>query len=201
MPADHLKQNGEIFDGLDIPPSQNDGAALFDELQTGKPIEEVLNAMEGPYAFVWYDAVRNRLYWCRDCLGRRSLMVSMPTGNDEGLLLCSVIPGELSSRKWDEVPASAVFSLSLDSGFARKPSKINRSYAAKEGCTQGVIYYPFEPINSSIPEPPDIPNRGEASGPSGLIFNDAFGSALLGFREELSEAVRKRVADVPRLRG
>lgn len=60
-------------------------------------------------------AATSTLHWARDCLGRRSLMISMPTDETEQLLLCSVIPSAacLSTRQWEEVSASSIFSMRI----------------------------------------------------------------------------------------
>lgn len=49
---------------------------------------EAIASLSGPFAFVFYDAVNSRLFYSRDCLGRRSLL----EGFDENgnLKICSI---------------------------------------------------------------------------------------------------------------
>ncbi|KAL2164768.1 hypothetical protein VTH06DRAFT_63 [Thermothelomyces fergusii] len=70
---------------------------------------DVLRGIEGPFAFVYYDAVAGTVLYGRDRLGRRSLLAA-PTG-DGGLALCSVA-GE-AGEGWEEVEADGIYVLRL----------------------------------------------------------------------------------------
>lgn len=75
--------NGEAWKFGDHVVSGNDSVQVFRLLlaasKAPQPRDEVLNlltSIAGPFAFVYYDAVSSTLYYGRDRLGRRSLMIS-----------------------------------------------------------------------------------------------------------------------------
>ncbi|CAD6909102.1 unnamed protein product [Tilletia caries] len=110
-----LAWNGQIFrhegdenndeenrSSLFLDAAKNDGEELLKVLErvlqtsesgedVGLTLAGVLKAIEGPYAFVLLDTETQYLYFGRDPLGRRSLLMrrSVETG-DESLMLCSV---------------------------------------------------------------------------------------------------------------
>ncbi|KAJ5393642.1 uncharacterized protein N7487_011283 [Penicillium crustosum] len=59
-----------------------------DQKDSVKRMTEAIASLSGPFAFVFYDAVNSRLFYSRDCLGRRSLL----EGFDENgnLKICSI---------------------------------------------------------------------------------------------------------------
>ncbi|KAJ5217363.1 hypothetical protein N7468_010371 [Penicillium chermesinum] len=65
----------------------------------------------GPFAFIFYDAVHSRLFFGRDCLGRRSLL----WGWDENdtLKICSICDGSSSSH-FKEVGFDGVYTIDLE---------------------------------------------------------------------------------------
>ena len=69
---------------------------------------EVLNKISGPFAFVFYDGRRQRLYYGRDRLGRRSLLRFR--NQEAGLQLSSVCDG---TSDWDEVSYDGIQVLNL----------------------------------------------------------------------------------------
>ncbi|KAL2255574.1 hypothetical protein VTK26DRAFT_3100 [Humicola hyalothermophila] len=73
---------------------------------------DVLRAVEGPFAFVFYDAVAGAVVFGRDRLGRRSLV--MREGEAGGLELCSVA-GMMGGggEMWREVEADGIYVLRL----------------------------------------------------------------------------------------
>jgi asparagine synthetase B (glutamine-hydrolysing) len=73
---------------------------------------DVLRGIEGPFAFVYYDAAAGRVFFGRDRLGRRSLLMS-PTGQGE-LALCSV-PGD-AREGWREVEADGIYVVAVGEG-------------------------------------------------------------------------------------
>ncbi|KAL2172915.1 hypothetical protein VTG60DRAFT_93 [Thermothelomyces hinnuleus] len=78
---------------------------------------DVLRGIEGPFAFVYYDAVAGTVLYGRDRLGRRSLLAAAPTG-DGGLTLCSVA-GEAGGG-WEEVEADGIYVLRLGGEAVRE---------------------------------------------------------------------------------
>jgi len=71
-----LLWNGEVFDGLAVSNLKNDGQAVLKALENraNQTVTNIFLSIEGPYAFVYYDAVSNQIWFGRDPLGRRSLM-------------------------------------------------------------------------------------------------------------------------------
>lgn len=74
-------------------------------------VMEVLRGVEGPFAFVYYDAGAEVLVFGRDRLGRRSLMIK--DGEGQELEICS-LAGE--GEGWREVEADGVYVVRLRGG-------------------------------------------------------------------------------------
>lgn len=68
-------------------------------------IIDALRQINGPYAFVFYDSRHMKLYFGRDCLGRRSLLKS---SNAQGDLLLSSVSDLSLSDQWVEVEADGI---------------------------------------------------------------------------------------------
>ena len=57
-------------------------------------VSEVLNRLRGPWAIAYWEAASRRLWFGRDAIGRRSLLVHWPDAADGRFLLASVsVPG------------------------------------------------------------------------------------------------------------
>lgn len=97
----------------------NDGEAILARLMMtagagpgGERVDAVLDVLrdiEGPFAFVFYDAVAGTVFFGRDRLGRQSLLLA-PT-SDGGLELCSIAGA--ADQGWQEVEADGVYVLTL----------------------------------------------------------------------------------------
>ncbi|KAJ1939292.1 hypothetical protein EC988_007353 [Linderina pennispora] len=74
-------------------------------------ILDALREIEGPYAFVYFDQKSQKLWFARDCLGRRSLL--MHTSKD-AIVLSSVANGTAQGF-WREVLAQTVYCIDLAS--------------------------------------------------------------------------------------
>ncbi|KAL6304254.1 asparagine synthase-domain-containing protein [Sparassis latifolia] len=106
--------NGEIFEGMSIAPDENDGKELSALLQTRKTPEEirdVLGSIEGPYAVVYYQKSSRRIYFARDPLGRRSLLIHKPTRANPYFLLTSVSAGAHPAYNLEELPTEQIYCL------------------------------------------------------------------------------------------
>jgi len=106
--------NGEVFGGLPgLGRRDNDASALLQALATaGSPsvsdggddngdgggdgggggITRVLSRLRGPWALVYWHESTQRLWYGRDVVGRRSLLVHRPDARDARFLLSSVAP-------------------------------------------------------------------------------------------------------------
>jgi asparagine synthetase B (glutamine-hydrolysing) len=112
--------NGEAWKFDDQPVEGNDGEALFARLGAIKEVRldarrdsvlDVLRLVKGPFALVYFDAVGKCLYYARDRLGRRSLLVHTE-GQGETLVLASVAGA--AEPDWKEVPADGIYAIDLD---------------------------------------------------------------------------------------
>jgi asparagine synthetase B (glutamine-hydrolysing) len=69
-----------------------------------------VSSITGPFSFVFYDGSHSRLFFSRDCLGRRSLL----HGRDDfgNLKICSVYDG-MSSASFEEVETDGLHMIDL----------------------------------------------------------------------------------------
>jgi asparagine synthetase B (glutamine-hydrolysing) len=75
---------------------------------------EALARVTGPYAFVFHDAANNLLFFGRDFLGRRSLLLRQTSEGDT--LLCSIaVPTPHDRLWWREVDADGLYCCDLRS--------------------------------------------------------------------------------------
>ncbi|KAK0743642.1 asparagine synthase-like protein [Schizothecium vesticola] len=114
--------NGEAWrlDGHRI--EGNDGEAIHDLLTKASAsdassrqdaILNVLRAIEGPFAFVYYDKSMEKLFFGRDRLGRRSLMLAQD-GISGDLVISSI--AEACDLRWKEVEADRIYVVDLGPG-------------------------------------------------------------------------------------
>lgn len=73
----------------------------------GKGMLDALREIEGPFAFIYFDKPAKRLYYARDRLGRRSLLVQP----GEPFLLGSISDSLTSG--WSEVEPDGIYTLQL----------------------------------------------------------------------------------------
>ena len=126
--------NGEAWKIDNALVQGNDAKAVFDLLlqasqscstysQDGSSspehgIQNVLQAigsLTGPYAFVFYDARCRRVFYGRDALGRRSLVIKR---YGAGSLVISSVPDATETDGWDEVEADGVYMLDFEGNEA-----------------------------------------------------------------------------------
>lgn len=109
--------NGEAWRIRHADVSGNDGEAIASLLSAAcqfaptarqDAIMKVLRSIDGPFAFVFFDKPSKTLYFGRDRLGRRSLLLRL---DQEGLVLSSV--AESKDPEWKEVEADGVYALEL----------------------------------------------------------------------------------------
>lgn len=104
--------NGEAWrvGGRRVEAGENDGELVFASLlaaaaESGEAVLDVLRGVEGPFAFVFYDAAAGTLFFGRDRLGRRSLLLAH--ARDGGMALCSITGG--AGEEWREVEADGIY--------------------------------------------------------------------------------------------
>ncbi|KAK1976361.1 asparagine synthase [Colletotrichum cereale] len=183
-PGSVLCWNGEAWKIEGAPVQGNDGEAIFSLLTAASGRDDVsedavlnvLRSIEGPFAFVYFDAATSRIYYGRDRLGRRSLLLN----REEGLRLSSI--AESTSPAWAEVGADGVYVLDL-AGWSRDPSSSPSSPRSwTPGETETVLNIGV--FNMTLPPPDTQPLS--ASSPS-----------VRAVRERLTESLKLRVLNVP----
>ncbi|XP_041013264.1 asparagine synthetase domain-containing protein 1 isoform X1 [Juglans microcarpa x Juglans regia] len=106
-----LVYNGEIFGGIYINSDSNDTEILLQALgkccssnshlctitdscdeKRQSSIPGVLSAIKGPWAVIYWQESSKTLWFGRDAIGRRSLLVHWPTLEDDRFMLSSVSP-------------------------------------------------------------------------------------------------------------
>lgn len=110
--------NGEAWTIDGKPQSGNDTQVVLGLLRDSvqglsNPTQSVaaaLSRIAGPYAFVFFDALRGRLFYGRDFLGRRSLMTRI---TDDGELLIASVSDGTHAGQWTEVDAAGVYCVNL----------------------------------------------------------------------------------------
>ncbi|GAA5873592.1 hypothetical protein JCM8547_005625 [Rhodosporidiobolus lusitaniae] len=199
-----LLWNGEIFDGLEVAPHENDGQKLFDRIQSvGSPgFLSAIRDVEGPYAIVYYDAPARRVSFARDPLGRRSLLIHRPSSQNPAFTLCSCSPGANSAlQEWEEVSCDAVHSFEL----AEEPDFISSSLPTftshsrlhpSLATSPQDLLYPFDRLNTAMPTPSDLTPSSPLS-PSDPLVTPALSSLIQSFLRELERSLRARVSTVP----
>ncbi|POR36566.1 Asparagine synthetase domain-containing protein C4F6.11c [Tolypocladium paradoxum] len=110
--------NGEAWKLGGQPIQGNDGEAVLSELSAasrrgpgkddGDGVLDALRAIEGPFAFIYFDKPAERVYYGRDRLGRRSLLVKPR----DTFSLSSV--AESPAAGWVEVEADGCYVLEFD---------------------------------------------------------------------------------------
>jgi asparagine synthetase B (glutamine-hydrolysing) len=109
--------NGEAWGIGGEPVLSNDGASIFTLLRSASLEEnhesavlETIRSIEGPFAFVYVDKRAGRIYYGRDRLGRRSLLIKQP---DDGTVCLSSL-ADSASPSWTEVEADGIYVLGVD---------------------------------------------------------------------------------------
>ncbi|CAG5120014.1 unnamed protein product [Candidula unifasciata] len=103
--------NGEVFDGIQVEEHENDTEVLFGHLVKCLTEDDVLNTMQkvhGPWAFIFWQADTQKLWFGRDMYGRRSLLWHLPLSPTDHLVLTSVALGEMA---YTEIPSVGIFCL------------------------------------------------------------------------------------------
>lgn len=105
-----LVYNGDIFGGIpnELTLEEGDTKTLF-RLMHNRKLATVLSHLQGPYAFIYFDKIEEKLYFGRDIYGRRSLLIGK---HKEELILTSVAK-RTKEYNFIELPSIGTFSLDL----------------------------------------------------------------------------------------
>ncbi|CAF3466659.1 unnamed protein product [Rotaria socialis] len=176
-----LLLNGEIYEGaLQISADDNDGVVLSQHLKrcsTDIDICNLISALEGCFAFIYFQKKTNSLYYGRDRLGRRSLLYSTETDPPSNIkmILSSV---QLNNLSYTE----------LDSNILHKLTVIDADHTFKID----FIPYVNRSIDRIVRDPPDtLLNELES--------NSEFQTVSKIFLNQLQNAVQRRVINIPSL--
>ncbi len=120
--------NGEAWNIGESAVSGNDGETLFDILHQKrlsrsqgvlsqdqvklriKNVTSTFSSIRGPYAFIYYDALAGKIFFGRDCLGRRSLLRNSDAA---GMFSLSSVCGETHEHQCHEIEANGVYVMDL----------------------------------------------------------------------------------------
>ena len=191
--------NGEVWrvDGAAASIDGNDGQLLFDRLtDTDTDTDDVLGVMravEGPFAFVYYDGARGRLYYGRDRLGRRSLL--QQTTASGRFVLSSVSDaaegegegeGESPPLPWTEVEADGIYEVDLHGEDQDRPWTVVRHNWSNKfaGDSNDVVS--------------GIGRFNMASDPGDSEPLSASTPSVVQLGDQLTESMRLRILHVPR---
>ncbi|KAK0473189.1 asparagine synthase-domain-containing protein [Armillaria novae-zelandiae] len=183
--GDILCWNGEIFEGLDMGPVENDGVRLFEsskDLKSPAQIRDLFSSVEGPYAFVFHHE-SGSLIFGRDPLGRRSLLIHKPSPSHPYLILTSVTSGANAGYSFEELSTDHIFYLNLkDLAQLDDPMALEDHLKALTRC-------PSQPTVSSYVMNPSIPPDTWPR----LVSHDEIPDYLPGFHR----SVMLRVHNIP----
>ncbi|CAJ0546003.1 Ff.00g094760.m01.CDS01 [Fusarium sp. VM40] len=169
--------NGEAWGIRGEPLKGNDGEAvltLLAEASRGAgDVMDVLRAIEGPFAFIYLDKPAKRLYYGRDRLGRRSLLVK----NGVPFVLSSI--AETPVDGWSEVEANGCYTLDLSEGDLSSGMKPERhDWTADTSLVSSIGVFNDE-----------VPQQSFALGPGSKSVKE--------LHSRLVESLQLRVLDVP----
>ncbi|KIJ68621.1 hypothetical protein HYDPIDRAFT_179694 [Hydnomerulius pinastri MD-312] len=185
--GDVLCWNGEIFQGLEIAPHENDGVKIFERLRSISPesIPNLLGSVEGP-----------RLYFARDPLGRRSLLIHKPTPANPYFLLSSVSAGDDPGYEFEELSTEGIFYLDLNalrqSGDYVTSFKDSRNVIPRTVDGQDLYFAELSKVDKTLP-PIDFPQIQSLDGPCPPELSDAMDQLI----SHLDKSVMLRVKDIP----
>ncbi|GHJ86402.1 hypothetical protein NliqN6_2804 [Naganishia liquefaciens] len=189
--------NGQIFEGMDIALEQNDTEMLFQALEnrtdhTDSLLIEILATIEGPYAFVYYDRDAGTIYFARDVFGRRSLLMSYPTGSV--FTVASVASSAATRDAMEEIDCRWIWALDIHK-VKVESDKVDCSSALRKleriPSTGSMQFDKIPTINQSIALPEAfLPVVGARYPVTDQAYVDAF-------IDSLAQSVKRRVENIP----
>ncbi|KAG0346248.1 hypothetical protein BG004_002096 [Podila humilis] len=217
-----LLWNGEIFDGIPVGQHENDGQVLMVHLEAisaqepafhPKSFLDIMEKVEGPYAFLYYHAPSKRIFFGRDCLGRRSLLwhrnLTKGKASDAPFILTSVGYSTFRSDllPLDEVPADGIYCMSLDADrtLTHYPWISADSVHKLAPGTSLHMRLPFGRVNAIVPTNDQLPAKFAVDAKFDQAHpelvpdrTDDMKQAIALLKETLGDSVRRRVQDIPR---
>ncbi|KAJ8327343.1 hypothetical protein O5D80_004738 [Batrachochytrium dendrobatidis] len=214
--GNYLCFNGQVFGGLHVPLDSNDTTMLSSQLAIENLDEshilKTLSEIHGEWAIVFYHKRTNCVYFGRDHLGRRSLLMHLPTHPQDTFILSSVgsqlSKDELPSLSqnndfWTEVPTTGLFvvDLALVNTAWNDPTQYFRhiSWSTSSDPLTNLIC-PSLLLNTQIPSDLDLGSIDQTDPRIGLsMIDDAspMNSAVKSLESVLANAVRTRTENIP----
>ncbi|KAI8629203.1 asparagine synthase-domain-containing protein [Xylariaceae sp. FL1651] len=170
----------------------NDGEAVLSMLQlpASSPnqareahVLDVMRSIDGPFAFVYFDSAASRVYYGRDRLGRRSLLVKS-TGETNSVAFSSV--ADVPVVGWEEVSSDGIWSMDLTTLDSTSSRLAWQDRITKHAWLQPSGIETVSSIgvfNNELPPP-----KHEL---------DFHSPSLQTLRQKLVESLKLRVLDVP----
>ncbi|WVW81812.1 hypothetical protein I302_103809 [Kwoniella bestiolae CBS 10118] len=193
-----LGWNGQIFEGINMGRDENDTRKIFERLENGEEVQDVLSGIEGPFAFIYLDLTADTLHYQLDPLSRRSLLIHPlePTVESTSLFLLSSSRSSLAREKGMDMRAllggeGGTISLKDICVSGGQGGSMDLSTALVQRSTldqPGPSSSPWTrvtPINTILPSS-ELP-----------VENPDIVSEVPRFIEQLKESVRRRVENIP----
>lgn len=188
-----LAFNGEIFGGITVDHSQNDAKCLSDHLslcRTESDILAVFGRIQGEFALVFYHSESRCLYFGRDYLGRRSLLLH---ASKKGHILISSVGLSLQTADcqdpaWNEVSTQGLFKIDL--------SKTKTIECIPWSSTDTFVSQSLE-INSTIPSQLDLTTPTTFDSLPEIQPDSLMHSYMHQFESVLHQSVNRRVESIP----
>lgn len=92
-------------------PSKNPDDTLALRNHSLQGVIDMLSTITGPYAFVFYDAQYHRVFYGRDALGRRSLLLKRSSATS---MVLSSTSDRTETEDWMEVEADGIYAFDLN---------------------------------------------------------------------------------------
>ncbi|XPS99922.1 hypothetical protein M3J09_009089 [Ascochyta lentis] len=158
-------------------------ASTSSSSDTMSAVLQLLAGIRGPYAIVFYDAVSRRIFYGRDCLGRRSLLTK---STKDGSLVLSSVCDNATGDAWAEVEADGLYVVDLHDTSQTQYNIMHIPHARMgEPPPSGLsLPLPFPPMNHHIP-----PSTAEADYKS----LDEFRASLLQSLQVRTQHVREAI--------
>ncbi|OAJ37453.1 hypothetical protein BDEG_21470 [Batrachochytrium dendrobatidis JEL423] len=210
--GNYLCFNGQVFGGLHVPLDSNDTTMLSSQLAIENLDESHILKTLSEIHGEWAIKRTNCVYFGRDHLGRRSLLMHLPTHPQDTFILSSVgsqLPkDELPSLSqnndfWTEVPTTGLFvvDLALVNTAWNDPTQYFRhiSWSTSSDPLTNLIC-PSLLLNTQIPSDLDLGSIDQTDPRIGLsMIDDAspMNSAVKSLESVLANAVRTRTENIP----
>ncbi|XP_057884225.1 asparagine synthetase domain-containing protein 1 [Melospiza georgiana] len=149
--------NGEIFSGVHVGNLENDTEVVFHHLASCSSEMDILSlfsSLQGPWAFIYYEAPSHSLWFGRDYFGRRSLLWQFSNEVDRAFWLSSVSGCSESGSQWQEVPACGIFKIDLKACAATKSLSLTLfpwKYSCREKAVEEKCINVLDQVSKDLP--------------------------------------------------